>query len=110
QKKEAAEKVPRIIRYRNTCEAILALHVFLRIIEVSIKLMVVKIMLKRQEELVLSPYSELYDLLIPADHELRLMLELVDFEFIYQELEDKYCLVNGRNAVDPIRMFKFLLL
>lgn len=107
---EAAEKVPKIIIRRNTCEAILALHVFLRIIEVSIKLMVVKIMLKRQEELVLSPYSELYDLLIPADHELRLMLELVDFEFIYQELEDKYCLVNGRNAVDPIRMFKFLLL
>ncbi|WP_368251119.1 transposase [Enterococcus sp. 2201sp1_2201st1_B8_2201SCRN_220225] len=67
-------------------------------------------MLKRQEELVLSPYSELYDMLIPADHELRLMLELVDFEFIYQELEDRYCLVNGRNAVDPIRMFKFLLL
>ena len=35
--------------------------------------------------------------------------ELVDFEFIYDELLDKYCLDNGRNAVPPIRMFKYLL-
>ncbi len=36
--------------------------------------------------------------------------ELVDFTFIYEELEAKYCLDNGRNAIDPIRMFKYLLL
>lgn len=35
---------------------------------------------------------------------------MVDFSFIYDELLDKYCLDNGRNAVPPIRMFKYLLL
>jgi len=29
---------------------------------------------------------------------------------IYEELESKYCLDNGRNAIDPICMFKYLLL
>lgn len=38
------------------------------------------------------------------------MKELVDFSFIYEELIDKYCLNNGRNAVAPVRMFKYLLL
>lgn len=41
---------------------------------------------------------------------LRQINELVDFDFIYEELKDKYCLDNGRNAIDPIRMFKYLLL
>lgn len=41
---------------------------------------------------------------------LRQINELVDFAFIYEELEAKYCLDNGRNAIDPIRMFKYLLL
>ena len=30
--------------------------------------------------------------------------------FVYDELKNKYCLDNGRNAVSPIRMFKYLLL
>ncbi len=34
----------------------------------------------------------------------------MDFTFIYEELEAKYCLNNGRNAIDPVRMFKYLLL
>src|SRR5699024_12364863 len=36
--------------------------------------------------------------------------ELIDFSFVYDELNDKYCHTNGRNAIDPIRMFKYLLL
>jgi len=35
---------------------------------------------------------------------------MVDLTFIYEELEAKYCLDNGRNAIDPICMFKYLLL
>ena len=31
-------------------------------------------------------------------------------ETVYDELLDKYCINNGRNAIDPIRMFKYLLL
>ena len=41
---------------------------------------------------------------------LRQIKKLIDFGFIYEELIDKYCLDNGRNAVPPVRMFKYLLL
>jgi IS5 family transposase len=41
---------------------------------------------------------------------LRQINELVDFSFVYEELKERYCLDNGRNAIDPIRMFKYLLL
>ena len=53
---------------------------------------------------------EIYELVIPKDNLIRQIKELVDFSFIYEELLDKYCLDNGRNAVPPIRMFKYLLL
>lgn len=67
-------------------------------------------MLKRQSELPLSQYSALYDMLIPEDHELRRFLELTDFSFVYQELADKYAIDDGRAAVDPVQMFKYLFL
>ncbi len=67
-------------------------------------------MLEKQESLPLSPYSNLYDLIIEKDNELRRINELIDFSFIYKELEDNYCLTNGRNAICPVRMFKYLLL
>ena len=67
-------------------------------------------MIRQQQTLVLSPYAALYDIVVPKDNMLRQINELVDFTFIYKELEEKYCLDNGRNAIDPIRMFKYLLL
>ena len=67
-------------------------------------------MIRQQQTLVLSPYVALYDIVVPKDNMLRQINELVDFTFIYEELEEKYCLDNGRNAIDPIRMFKYLLL
>ena len=67
-------------------------------------------MIDQQQKLVLSPYMEIYELVVPSDNLLRQIRELVDFGFIYDELVDKYCLDNGRNAVPPIRMFKYLLL
>ena len=67
-------------------------------------------MLEMQQKLMLSSYMELYNLIIPKDNLLRQIKELVDFDFIYEELLDKYCLDNGRNAISPIRMFKYLLL
>ena len=57
-----------------------------------------------------SIYSELYDLVVPGDHILRKIHDLVDFSFIYEELESKYCLDNGREAKNPILLFKYLLL
>ena len=67
-------------------------------------------MISTQESLQLSPYMAIYDLVVPKDNMLRQINELVDFTFILEELKSKYCLVNGRNAVPPIRMFKYLLL
>lgn len=67
-------------------------------------------MISKQETLNLSPYMALYNLIIPKDNMLRQINELVDFSFILDELKSKYCLDNGRNAIPPIRMFKYLLL
>lgn len=52
----------------------------------------------------------IYDIVVPEDNMLRQMNDLVDFSFVHEELQNKYCLDNGRNAVPPIRMFKYLLL
>src|SRR5574344_2860307 len=67
-------------------------------------------MLVQQQKLQLSSYSDLYDLVIPKDNLLRKINELIDFTFVYDELVEKYCHNNGRNAESPIRMFKYLLL
>lgn len=67
-------------------------------------------MLLRQEELIYSEYSSLYDIVVPQDNLLRRINMLVDFSFVYKELVDKYCSDNGRMAESPIRMFKYLLL
>ena len=67
-------------------------------------------MVAQQQKLILSPYMEIYNLAVPKDNLLRQIKELVDFGFVYGELIEKYCLDNGRNAVPPIRMFKYLLL
>lgn len=60
--------------------------------------------------MILSSYLDIYELVVPKDNLLRKINELIDFSFIYNELIEKYCLNNGRNAIDPIRMFKYLLL
>lgn len=67
-------------------------------------------MIERQLSMNLSEYAGLYDAVVPEDHLLRQINDLVDFSFIYDELKEKYCHDNGRNAVHPIRMFKYLLL
>jgi transposase len=67
-------------------------------------------MISNQETLKLSRFTEIYDIVVPKDNMLRQINELVDFNFILEELKTKYCLDNGRNAVSPIRMFKYLLL
>lgn len=67
-------------------------------------------MIQQQQTMILSPYTGIYDLVVPKDNILRKIKELIDFSFIYDELLDRYCLDNGRNAINPIRMFKYLLL
>lgn len=67
-------------------------------------------MISNQDSFNLSPYIAIYDLVVPKENMLRQINELVDFSFILEELKAKYCLHNGRNALPPIRMFKYLLL
>jgi len=67
-------------------------------------------MIQQQQTFIISPYMAIYDLVVPKDNLLRQINELIDFSFVFNELIDKYCLDNGRNAISPIRMFKYLLL
>ena len=67
-------------------------------------------MISNQETLNLSPFMAIYDIVVPKDNMLRQINELVDFTFILEELKTNYCLDNGRNAISPIRMFKYLIL
>lgn len=67
-------------------------------------------MISNQQSLTLSPFMAIYDIVVPKDNMLRQFNEVVDFSFVFEELKDKYCLDNGRNAVPPVRMFKYLLL
>lgn len=67
-------------------------------------------MLKEQYEIKFSDHSELYDLLIPEDDMLRQICDRIDFSFVRDELKDKYCDDNGRVAVDPVVLFKYLFL
>ncbi|EPZ0455010.1 IS1182 family transposase [Bacillus sp. CD3-5] len=67
-------------------------------------------MISNQQSLTLSPFMAIYDIVVPKDNMLRQFNEMVDFSFVFEELKDKYCLDNGRNAVPPVRMFKYLLL
>ena len=67
-------------------------------------------MIQKQQSIVFSPFMAIYDLVVPKDNMLRQINELVEFSFVYEELKNNYCLSNGRNAVDPIRLFKYLLL
>ena len=59
-------------------------------------------MLPEQKQLKLSSYLSLYDIIVPKENQLRKIKELVDFNFVYEELKSKYCLDNGRTAIDPI--------
>jgi transposase len=67
-------------------------------------------MLLPEKKAPISEYSSLYDLIVPKNNLLRKINDLVDFSFVYEELSNKYCQDNGRNAESPIRMFKYLLL
>lgn len=67
-------------------------------------------MIQNQQSMIFSPYMGIYDLVVPEDNLLRRFNNLVDFSFVYDELKDNYCRDNGRNSIDPIRMFKYLFL
>lgn len=48
--------------------------------------------------------------LVPFDHLLRKIDCAVDFTHIYDFVEDLYCMDNGRPSVDPVVLFKMVLI
>ncbi len=50
------------------------------------------------------------DQLVPKNHLVRKVDTAIDFEFIRDEVKDLYCQDNGRPPVDPVRLFKIMLL
>ena len=48
--------------------------------------------------------------LVPKDHLVRKVDKYIDFEFIRDEVAHLYCKDNGRPPVDPVRLFKMLIL
>ena len=44
--------------------------------------------------------------LVPKDHLLRKIERSIDWNFIYELVEDKYCLDNGRPSINPVTLIK----
>jgi transposase len=51
-----------------------------------------------------------FDTVVPKNHYLRQVIELIDFERFRPRLVEAYSLDKGRPAIDPVRMFKILFL
>lgn len=67
-------------------------------------------MLRIDNQLKLSEYERLYDIVIPKDNILRKINENIDFSFVNPMLKDSYCEHFGRPAKEPEKMFKTLFL
>ena len=50
------------------------------------------------------------DDMVPKDHLLRLIEQSIDFSFIYELVEDRYCPDNGRPSIDPVMLIKIQLI
>lgn len=48
--------------------------------------------------------------LVPTDHLVRKIAAAIDLEFIRERVAHLYCANNGRPALDPVVLFKLLLL
>src|SRR5262245_22259905 len=68
-------------------------------------------MLKSEQVTLLSDFErQLYEQLVPAEHFLRRLLEVVDFERFRPGLAACYSSERGRPAVDPVCMLKLEVL
>jgi len=61
---------------------------------------------EEQQEMELVILSDL----VPKDHLLRKIAKTIEFDFIYEKVQDLYCADNGRPAVDPVMLFKMLFI
>lgn len=61
----------------------------------------------REKQLELEMVS--IDQLVPEDHLLRTVDQKVDLTFIYEKVKPFYCEDNGRPPIDPVMLFKMML-
>ena len=54
-------------------------------------------------------FSTMEDL-VPEDSLFRKVDKYIDFDFIYDEVRDKYCAMNGRPCIDPVVLFKIVFI
>ena len=47
---------------------------------------------------------------VPADHLLKKIDSAIDFTHIYDIVEELYCADNGRPSIDPVVIFKMVLI
>lgn len=59
-----------------------------------------------QNQLILQTMEEL----VPEDSLFRKIDKYRDFSFIYEEVKEMYCLDNGRPSMDPVVLFKLVLI
>ena len=50
------------------------------------------------------------DSLVPADHLLRKIEKVMDYEWLYERLDPYYCHDNGRRGTDPVVLIKMVLI
>ena len=50
------------------------------------------------------------DTLVPADHLLRKIEKVMDYDWLYERLEPYYCHDNGRPGTDPVVLIKMVLI
>ena len=67
-------------------------------------------MLKKPEEQQQELELVTIESLVPSDHLLRKIDAMVDLEFIRERVRHLYCPDNGRPALDPVVLFKLLLI
>lgn len=68
-------------------------------------------MLKKQENRLKNcPQIVSIEDLVPKNHILRKINLAIDFSFIYEEINPLYCLDNGRPSVDPVVLFKMIMI
>lgn len=48
--------------------------------------------------------------MVPKDHLLRKIDAAIDFSAIYEMVEELYCKDNGRMSIDPVVLFKMVLI
>lgn len=50
------------------------------------------------------------DDMVPSDHLLRKIDRAINWNFIYDLVEDKYCADNGRPSLDPVLLTKLVFI